>query len=148
MSDIADRLGPVEFLVIEFPEGNIAGAGFAELEALVDSGHILVLDLEFVSKSADGVVSVVEAGELTADGVDLAAFAGASSHLIEGDDVVDAGSMIAAGSVAAVLVYEVLTVLPMIAAWERAGAKLAAGGAIEFDDLDAAITAAEAKDNS
>ncbi len=149
MSDIDDRLGPVEFLVVEFPNGEVGGAGFTHLLSLVDSGQILVLDLEFVSKSADGEVAVVEANTLgLADGGDLAAFAGASSHLIDGDDVTDAGAMIAPGSIAAVLVYEVLTVLPMIAAWERAGARLAAAGSIEFEDLDAAITAAETKDAS
>lgn len=149
MSDIDDRLGPIEFLVVEFADGVVVGDGFTHLVSLVDSGQILVLDLEFVSKSADGVVTVVEADTLEpVEGVDLAAFAGASSHLIDGDDVARAGELIAAGSVAAILVYEVLTVLPMIAAWERAGASLVAAGAIDFDDLDAALTAAEEKDAS
>ena len=65
---------------------------------------------------------------------------------IDGDDVADAGALIAAGSVAAVLVYEVLTVLPLIATWEKSGASLVAAGAIDFEDLDAAITAAETRD--
>jgi len=41
---------------------------------------------------------------------------------------------------------EVLTVLPLIATWEKSGASLVAAGAIEFEDLDAAITAAETRD--
>lgn len=148
MSAVADRLGPVEFLVIEFPGGTIAGEGFTTLLSLVDSGQILVLDLEFVTKSATGEVTLVDAGSLSAvDGVDLSGFAGASSHLIDGDDLTDAGALIEEGSVAAILVYEVLTVLPMIAAWEGAGARLAALGSIEFEDLDAAISAAEKKDS-
>lgn len=147
MSNSADLLGPVEFLVIEFPGGAVSGEGFAKLVSLVDAGHILVLDLEFVAKSATGEVTVVDASTLgVVDGVDLGDFAGASSHLIDGDDVADAGALIAAGSVAAVLVYEVLTVLPLIATWEKSGASLVAAGAIEFEDLDAAITAAETRD--
>jgi hypothetical protein len=149
MSDIGDRLGPVEFLVVEFPDGALSGEGFARLVSLVDSGHILVLDLEFVAKSMSGDVSLVDAGTLgTVDGVDLSIFDGASSHLIDGDDVVDAGALIAPGSVALVLVYEVLTVLPMIAAWEGAGASLVGAGPVEFNDLDAALTAAEERDAS
>ena len=75
-------------------------------------------------------------------------YAGASAHLIDGEDVADAGALIQPGSVAAVLVYEVLTVLPVIAAWESAGATLVSAGAVDVDDLDAALDAAEAKDNS
>lgn len=149
MSDVDDRLGPVEFVVIEFPDGKVNGAGFSQLVSLVDDGHLLVLDLEFVAKSASGDVTIVDASTFgTVDGVDLSAFDGASSHLIDGEDVADAAAMIAPGSVAAVLVYEVLTVLPMIAAWERAGASLVAAGAIEFDDLDAALDEAEKRDAS
>jgi len=148
MSDFGGWLGPVEFMVIEFPEGKVAGEGFSRMVSLVDAGHILVLDLEFISKSATGEVALVEADTLgIADGVDLSGFAGASAHLIDGDDVADAGAMIEEGSVAAILVYEVLTVLPMIAAWERSGARLAATGGVEFDDLDAALDAAEKKDS-
>lgn len=144
-----DRLGPIEYLVVEFPGGRVTSEGFHRLDDLVDAGHILVLDLEFVAKDADGVVSVVEITDLDSDGsVDLAHYAGASSHLIDGDDVDEAGALIQPGNVAAVLVYEVLTVLPMIAAWERAGATLVAAGAVDFHDLDAALDAAEAKDPS
>jgi hypothetical protein len=147
MSDTADLLGPVEFLVIEFPSGAVKGTGFTQLVGLVDAGHILVLDLEFIAKSDSGEVTVVEASTLgVVDGVNLEDFGGASSHLIDGEDVADAGALIAPGSIAAILVYEVLTVLPLIAAWEKAGASLVAAGAIEFEDLDAAITAAEARD--
>ena len=143
-----DRLGPIEYLVVEFPGGRITSEGFHRLDDLVDAGHILVLDLEFVAKDDSGAVRVVEISELDADaGLDLEHFGGASSHLIDGDDVDEAGALIQPGSVAAVLVYEVLIVLPMIAAWERAGATLVAAGAVAFDDLDAALDAAEAKDS-
>ncbi len=147
MSELSDWLGPVEFMVIEFPDGKVAGEGFSHVISLVDSGQILVLDLEFVAKSADGEVSLVEADTLgIVDGVDLAAFGGASSHLIDDDDINDAGALIEPGSISAILVYEVLTVLPLIATWERGGARLAATGSIEFEDLDAAIDAAEKKE--
>lgn len=143
-----DRLGPIEYLVVEFPGGRITSEGFHRLDDLVDAGHVLVLDLEFVAKDASGAVRVVEISELDADaGLDFDHYAGASSHLIDGDDVDEAGALIQPGSVAAVLVYEVLTVLPMIAAWERAGATLVAAGAVAFDDLEAALDAAEAKDS-
>ena len=144
MSGGTDWLGPVEFLVVEFERGKVSSGGFQALSAAVDAGQLLVLDLEFVAKSETGELSLVEVDSL---GADLGFLAGASAHLIDGDDIEDAGALIAAGSIAAIVVYEVLSVLPVIAAFEASGATLAAAGGIEFDDLDAAITAAETKDS-
>jgi hypothetical protein len=144
MSGGTDWLGPVEFLVVEFAGGKVTSGGFEALSAAVDGNQLVVLDLEFVAKSETGELSLVEVDDLDAD---LGFLSGASAHLIDGDDIEDAGALIAAGSIAAIIVYEVLSVLPVIAAFEASGATLAAAGGIEFDDLDAAITAAETKDS-
>jgi hypothetical protein len=59
MTDISlDELGPVDYLVVEFPAGasNFTGEMAAELRALVDSGTIRVIDILILTKDADGTV--------------------------------------------------------------------------------------------
>lgn len=142
--DDPDVLGPVEFAVVEFPGGVIGGDGFGELLKLADSGAIRVLDLEFVTRIADGsVVPVPVADVAVGPGVDLAAFVGASSSLVDATDLATLGDSIAVGSVAAVLVYEEQVLIPVVSAWHAAGGRLALVGHLEPADLDEALDIAE-----
>ena len=69
-----DELGPVDYVVVEFPAGasNFTGEMAAELLALVDSGTIRVIDALILTKDEDGSVEatllsdVGELGELQA----------------------------------------------------------------------------------
>ena len=57
MTDVSlDELGPVDYLVVEFPAGasNFTGEMAAELLALVNSGTIRVIDVLILIKDADG----------------------------------------------------------------------------------------------
>lgn len=73
-------MGPVDFLVVEFPGTRLTGEGFPLLIDLVDRGIIRILDLLFVAKRPDGSVVGVELSELDPDGaLGLTAFEGASS---------------------------------------------------------------------
>ena len=139
-----DVLGPVEFAVVEFPGGVIGGAGFGELLRLADSGAIRVLDLEFVTRIADGsVVPVPVADVAHGPGVDLTAFDGAASGLVDATDLATLGDSISVGSVAAVLVYEEQVLIPVITAWHAAGGRLALVGHLEPADLDEALDVTE-----
>lgn len=139
-----DVLGPVEFAVVEFPGGVIGGAGFGELLKLADSGVIRLLDLEFVTRIADGTVVPVSVADVTAGpGVELSAFDGASSGLVDATDLATLGDSIGVGSVAAVLVYEEQVLIPVVAAWHAAGGRLALVGHLEPADLDEALDATE-----
>ena len=63
MADIdIDTLGPVDFLIVEFPEGTktLTGEGLDELRRLVESGQIKVLDMLFLAKNEDGSVEASE----------------------------------------------------------------------------------------
>src|SRR4051812_26880054 len=53
-----DVLGPVDYLVIEFPEGkqNFKGEGMDELKSLVERGIVRMLDMIIISRNADGSV--------------------------------------------------------------------------------------------
>jgi hypothetical protein len=142
--DDLDVLGPVEFAVVEFPAGVIDGDGFGELLRLADSGVIRVLDLEFVTRIADGsVVPVSVADVAVGRGVDLSAFDGASSGLVDATDLATLGDSITVGSVAAVLVYEEQVLIPVVAGWHAGGGRLALVGHLEPSDLDEALDVTE-----
>src|SRR6476619_3537888 len=102
-----DVLGPVGYLVVEFPGNKMTGEGFAELISLVDRGLIRVIDLAFVIRGEDGSVAAVDVRDIDGDGeLDLAVFEGAASGLLDESDIAESGSVIEPGSSAAVLVYE------------------------------------------
>lgn len=120
------------------------GDGFGVLLDLVDRGDVRILDLEFVTKAADGSIDVVDVSRLdTEPGLDLSPFAGASSGILDRSDLGEVGGAIGPGSVAAVLVYEELVILPVIAAWQRGGARVIAEGQISPEDIVLALDATE-----
>lgn len=138
-----EELGPIELVAVEFPGGRIIAEGFRQLAALVDQGRIKVLDLEFVTKSDDGTVSTVDIADLgDVDGIDLAKFAAVSSGLLDDGDIEAVGAEIADGSLAAILVYEELSLLGVLAAWSTAGATILTEAHLEPDDILAALDAA------
>jgi hypothetical protein len=139
-----DELGPVDFLAVEFPGGRVTSGGFAQLLALADAHVIAILDMEFIASDADGQVHKVDAAELTTQGgVDLSAWAGASSGLLDDSDLAQIAAEIAPGSVAAVVVYENRWVFSVVDAWRREGARLVADGGLSPDELLAALDATE-----
>jgi hypothetical protein len=145
MSDDLDQMGPIDYLVVEFPGSKMTGEGFPLLVDLVDRGIIRILDLVFVMKDLDGTVRGVAITDLDGDGeLDLAAFEGVSSGLIDEEDVQDAGTVLEAGSSAAVLVYENVWAGPFASAVRRGGGQLVASGRIPVQALLAAAEAADA----
>jgi len=124
--------------------GVAEGVGLTMVADPVDRGVVRILDLEFVTKSPDGGIGVVDVAGLDTDpGVDLSAFAGASSGILDPSDIDEVGAAIGAGSVAAVLVYEELVIFPVVAAWRRGGARVIAEGQISPEDIVLALDAAE-----
>jgi hypothetical protein len=143
-SDRDDELGPIDFLAIEFPGGHISGPGFEQLLSLADQGVIDVLDLEFITKDSAGNALKVDVDELAnPDAVDLSAWRGASSGLLDRDDVDEIAAAMKPGSVAAVIVYENRWVLSLISTWRRDGAHFIADGGISASDVVAALDATE-----
>ena len=131
-----DEIGPVDYLVVEFPGNKMTGEGFPILLDLVDRGIIRILDLMFVRKDADGSVSVLQIADFDGDGkLDLAVFEGASSGLLGDDDLADAASVIEPNSSAGVLIYENAWAAPFAAALRRGGAELVASGRVSAADL-------------
>jgi uncharacterized membrane protein len=143
MNDVA--LGPVDYLVVEFPGNKMTGKGLAELVSLVDRGLIRVLDLVFVRKELDGSVSAVAIADLDGDGeLDLAVFEGASSGMLGDDDVSDAGAVLSPGSSAGIVVFENTWAAPFVTALRESGAEVVASGRIPVDQIYEALELAEA----
>jgi uncharacterized membrane protein len=147
MTDDLDEMGPIDYIVVEFPGSKMNGEAFPHLIDLVDRGIIRILDLVFVSKDLDGSVKGIAIADLDDDGeLDLAVFEGASSGLISDDDINEAGGVLEPGSSAGILVYENVWAGPFAAAVRRGGGQLVASGRIPIQAMLAALEAADAAD--
>ncbi|WP_395297724.1 DUF6325 family protein [Kitasatospora hibisci] len=140
-----DEVGPIDYVVVEFPGSRMTGEGMPVLVDLVDRGIIRILDLTFITKAEDGTVSGIALADVTGDGeLDLTFFEGISSGLIGEDDVAEAGALLAPGDSAAVFLYENLWAAPLVKALRHAGARMIASGRIPVEDVVAALNALEA----
>jgi hypothetical protein len=140
-----DELGPVDYLVVEFPAGqqNFTGAAAEELLRLHDAGIIRVMDLVLIGKGEDGTIMAQELGDLE----DMGEFARLETELAETlaeEDVLGFGEVMAPGSLGAVLVFENLWAAPFGAALRHAGGQLVANGRIPVQAIIAAVEADEA----
>ncbi len=137
-------LGPVSYLIVEFPGNKMTGEAFPQLVDLVDRGLIRVLDLEFVTRDPDGSMRLIELADIDRDGrFDVAVFEGSNSGLLDETDFTEAASAIAPGSSAAILIYENHWALPFVQALRRSSAQLVAAGYIPQDTLSEAVGATE-----
>ena len=140
-----DDLGPIDYLVVEFPGSKMTGKGLPLLVDLVDRGIIRILDFVFVKKELDGSVRGMAIADLDKDGkLDLAVFEGASSGLLAKEDLDEAGGVLEPGSSAGLLVYENRWAAPFARELRRGGGQLVASGRIPVQAVLAALDAAEA----
>ena len=140
-----EEMGPVDYLIIEFPDGEPKGKAAPLLVDLVDRGLIRILDLMFIVKGEDGTVSAVEIADFDGDGkLDFAVFEGASSGLLGDEDRDEAGNALEPGAAAAVLVFENRWAAPFAKAVRESGGQLVAFGRIPVQALLASLEAAEA----
>ncbi len=137
-----DEMGPVDYLVVEFPEGesNFNGEMAAALAALVDTGTIRLLDLLIIQKNADGSIEAMEIDDL--EGVDeLRALETEIAEILAEEDVAHLAAAMEPGSVAGVLVWENAWAAPFASAARRAGGQLIANGRIPIQAIAASIEA-------
>ncbi len=143
-----DELGPVDYVVVEFPadKADFSGEMAKELSALIDRDVVRVLDLILLKKELDGSVEGFEAHDF--GDTDLSGLRGLETELallLAEEDVEAIGAALEPGSVAAVLVWENVWAAPFGSAVRRSGGQLVAGGRIPIQALAAAIEADEAK---
>jgi hypothetical protein len=137
-----DVLGPVDYLVVEFPadQANFSGEVADELTALVDRDVVRILDLVLMRKNADGSVEADELADVDKGEIgELARLEGDLALLLAADDIEAIGAALEPGSIAGVLVWENRWAGPFGAAVRRAGGQMVANGRIPTQALLAAV---------
>ena len=137
-----DELGPVDYLVVEFPAGsrNFTGEIASELAGLVERGSIRLLDLLILEKHADGGVEALEIDDL--EQVDeLVALEAHVAEILAADDVAHLAEAMEPGTVAGVVVWENLWAAPFASTVRRAGGQLVASGRIPIQAIVASLEA-------
>jgi hypothetical protein len=137
-----DELGPVDYLIVEFPAGhqNFTGEGAEELVKLHDAGIIRIMDILILVKAEDGTVDAMELSDLPDLG-ELQRLEAQLAQTLAEEDVEHLAAAMDPGSVAGVLVYENVWAAPFAAAMRRAGGQLIANGRIPIQALIAAVEA-------
>jgi hypothetical protein len=143
-----DELGPVDYIVVEFPAGasHFTGEMASELAALVDAGTIRVLDVLVLQKDDDGNVDALEIEDL--DELDeFRAIETGLAEILAADDVEHLAAAMEPGTVAGVLIWENTWAAPFASAARRSGGQLIASGRIPVQALLASFEADEAVAN-
>jgi hypothetical protein len=140
-----DELGPIDYIVVEFPAGasNFTGEMAKELLALVEAGTIRVIDVLILTKDEDGTVEAMELSDVEELG-ELEAVEAELAELLAADDVAHLAAAMDPGSTAGVLIWENLWAAPFASAARRSGGQLIANGRIPIQAIIASIEADEA----
>jgi hypothetical protein len=140
-----DELGPVDYVIVEFPAetANFTGEMARELLALVDKGTIRIIDLIVIAKKDDGTIDAMELEDIEDLG-ELRTLEAELAELLAEEDVAQLAAAMDPGSTAGVIVYENLWAAPFASAARRAGGQLIANGRIPMQAILAAIKADEA----
>ena len=142
-ADELEEMGPIDYLIVEWPGRQPTGQAMPILVDLVDRGLIRVIDLAFIAKGEDGSVTTLDLAPLAEQSEPLKELVGASSGLLSEEDAQEAGAALDPGTSAAILVYENRWAAPFAAALRRSGAQLVANGRIPVQAVLAALDAAE-----
>ena len=140
-----DSLGPVDYIVVEFPAGasNFTGEMAQELVRLVEAGTIRLIDVLILTKSEDGSIEAMELSDVEELG-ELQALETQLAEFLAEEDVVNLAAAMDPGSTAGVLIWENLWAAPFAAAARRSGGQLIANGRIPIQAIIASIEADEA----
>jgi hypothetical protein len=139
-----DELGPVDYIVVEFPGSKFNGEIAPALDDLVGRGIIRVLDVVILQKDDNGKLEAAELSDLDAsEAGSLRAYETELAMLLSEDDVLAVAEAIEPGTTAAVLVWENTWAVPFATAVRHSGGQLVASGRIPIQALAAAIEADE-----
>jgi hypothetical protein len=142
-----DELGPVDWIVVEFPGSRFNGEIAPALRDLVDRDLVRVLDLLVLKKDADGALDAFELSDLdTSEIGELRGYESELAMLLSEEDVTAVAAAIEPGSSAAVLVWENTWAAPFASAVRHSGGQLVASGRIPIQALLAAVEDDESAD--
>jgi len=137
-----DTMGPVDYLVIEFPAGrqSFTGEMAVALISLSDSGTIRILDLLVIVKNDDGSIDAMEIDDI--EGLDeIRQLESSIAEILAADDVALLAAAMEPGTIAGVLVWENSWAAPFASAARRAGGQLVATGRIPLQAIAASMEA-------
>jgi hypothetical protein len=143
--DEIDEMGPIDYIVLEWPGRQPAGEVAPLIVDLHDRGIIRILDVAFMAKEADGSVIALDAGALNGSGGGFSEFEGAASGVLGDEELAEAAGALEPGTSAAVLVWENRWAAPVAVALRRSGGQLVASGRIPIQAILAALDAVEAE---
>jgi len=136
-------VGPVEYLVVEFPENRFSGAIAPEIKRLVDNGTIRVIDLVFISKDSEGGVTFVEIEELDDEHSAQYLDVGSSiESLVSEDDIALVAEGLEPNSSVGLLVWENVWAGRFAAAVHEAGGRVLDRSHVPYEVVLAAVEAA------
>ncbi len=140
-----DSLGPVDYIVVEFPAGasNFTGEMANELLRLVDAGIVRVIDVLILTKDEDGTIDAIELSDIPELG-ELEKIEAQLAELLAAEDVEHLAAAMEPGSTAGVLIWENLWAAPFASAARRSGGQLIATGRIPIQAIIASIEADKA----
>jgi Family of unknown function (DUF6325) len=142
-----DELGPVDWIVVEFPGSRFNGEIAPALRDLVDRDLVRVLDLLVLKKDPDGALDAFELSDLdTSEIGELRGYESELAMLLSEEDVTAVAAAIEPGSSAAVLVWENTWAAPFASAVRHSGGQLVASGRIPIQALLAAVEDDESAD--
>ena len=141
-TSVLDELGPVDWIVVEFPGSKFNGEIAPHLQELVERQIVRVLDILIIKKDDDGSLEAFEVSDLddSEAGV-FRAYEDTLAHLVSEDDVTSLAAAMDPGTSAAVLVWENLWAAPFASAVRHAGGQRVANGRIPIQALIAAVEA-------
>ena len=139
-----EEMGPVDYVVLEWPAKQPTGEVAPMLIDLVDRGIIRILDIAFLAKGEDGSVAALDLGGMNGAGAGFEEFEGASSGLIGQEDLEEAATVLEPGTSAAILVWENRWAAPVAVAVRKSGGQLVANGRIPVQAILASLDAVEA----
>jgi uncharacterized membrane protein len=137
------EMGPIDYILVEWPGRQPKGEVAPHLVDLVERGLIRIIDLALIAKDGDGSVAGIELEDLGDGALELSVFEGASTGLISDEDIGEAASALEPGTSAALLIFENTWAAPFATAVRRSGGQLVASGRIPVQAIEAALDAAE-----
>lgn len=135
-------MGPVEYLVVEFPGNKFSGEIVPALIELVANETIHIIDLLFIKKDADGNITTFELSTLEDE--EAAPFEdldGDIEGLLSEEDILAEAALLLPDSSGAILVYESLWAERLATAARNADGRIVDSGRISMDLIEAAMAA-------
>jgi uncharacterized protein DUF6325 len=117
-------VGPVDVFIIGFPGNKFTGRIAPAILDLVENGTIRVLDLLFVMKDAEGVVTSLRASDLDDQGADFVSIDIAQPGALGHEDAEEVSDDLPSNSAAMLIAFENLWAAEVVDALQAADAVL------------------------